>query len=764
MGYKLCIAEKPSAARDIARVIGAAKRNDGYIEGGGYIVTWAIGHLVELAPPEAYGYLSLGGMFEKGNPESRARAKAELPLFPAEFKTVAKEDTRKQFEIVKELMNRADVDLVIDCGDMGAEGHYLQWLIRKEAGCRKPVKRFCATSLTDEAIREAMANLRDISEFDRVILGEWCKHRADWVFGLSMSRAASLKHGARVDVGRVLSPTLFFIVKRYIEAESFKPTDYFTLSASFAEGFGAAFQKDAAGVFPAGCKDGEGRVTDKDAMNALRAKLLSPGAEARVTGLATKRKSASPPQLYDITELMRDANRLYGYSADETLTRAQSLYEKHKILSYPRTDSRFLTSDLGPHLGEMVMMIAGVPRFAAAASALLAAGWDLDGGRIVDDSKVTDHHALIVTGKLEGFDLASLSREEENIIGLVMARIITALGGKHTYDETTLTVEISGGGASVPFPCKGRVTVDKGFLALKEALFGKDEEDASEPGEASLPPLAEGQLLGISGIEAIAGKTAPPRLHTEATLLTEMENAGRHIENGAILKGKGIGTQATRAAIIKGLFDKKYVAAKEAGKAKLLVPTKQGLATIKVLPPDCYTPRITADWEERIAAIAAGEMGEGEFMSLFREFITEKLDELERMAVSADFKFDRVSAGACPWCGAEVTEAIGKGKDGKESRFYPCADGCGFSLGSDNHMYVSKTGRKLTLENVKALLEKGSITATCKRKDGGGTYKAVFSLDRFEGEGGAMKAGLKADLAPSAAKGKGGKKGGKKRP
>ncbi|MCL2052092.1 MAG: DNA topoisomerase [Lachnospiraceae bacterium] len=729
MGHKLLITEKPSVARDIARVIGADKRNDGYYSGNGYLVTWAVGHLIELAPPEAYGYLSMADMWDRNRPEMQAKAKAELPLFPDEFVTVVKAETAPQFAIIKQLFGRPDVDLVIDCGDMGSEGHYLQWLIRKQAGLSKPVKRFCATSMTDEAILAAMGKLRGIEEFDGVILGEWLKHRADWIFGLSLSRAASLKYRARVDVGRVLSPTLYFVVKRYMEAEAFKSTDYYALTANFAEGFSAHYAKDDDGAVLPGHKDGEGRILDKGAANALRAKLLS-GGTALVAGIETKRKTEDRPQLYDITELMREANRIHGYGAEETLKTAQSLYEKHKILSYPRTDSRFITSDLAPRMAGYVNIIKSIPRYSAVADALLSAGLNLD-GRVVDDEKVTDHHALVITEKLGGFDLAALSGKESDVLNLVITRMLAALSAKHVYDETQLSIAVSG----ATFRASGKTAIDVGFKAVLKALSGK-AKDTEDGGKMPLPELSKGQAISMSSLDIVPRKTSAPKLHTEGTLLTAMENAGATVEGGAILKGRGIGTQATRAAIIQGLFSKNYIAEKTIGKTKYLVPTKQGINTIKVLPPDCYSPKITADWEQNIALISSGGMAEDEFMLKFRSFINEKLKQVGEMKVNVDFKFDTITVGKCPWCGASVLEKKYE-KAGEKGVFYPCeAENCKFSLNASNIVYFSRTGKPLSSGQVGLLLETGSITASCKKKDTGSAYKCKFTLAKLESDDG----------------------------
>jgi len=392
VGYILCIAEKPSVARDIASVLGATNtKNKGYIEGNGYLVTWAIGHLVGLAEPHEYGFVKKEDVYGEG----RELAYDELPLIPNEFKFIVIGATKDQFDIVKKLMHRTDVDSIIDCGDMGAEGHILQWLIRVKAGCNKPVKRFCATSMTDEAIKVAMSNLRPMADFENIIKGELCKKKADWILGMSMSRALSIKYRAGITVGRVQSPTLYFVVKRFLDVENFKVTDYFTMSADLKEGFKVGWRKDTDNLFPSTAKDDSGRVLDKSLIDKACAEIIGFGKGA-VSELTKQVKSVERPLLYDITELQRHANVLFGYSAAATLATAQSLYETHKLLSYPHTDSRYITSDLSSYLKGYVEVISGIDRYKKIADGVLADGLNID-KRIVNDAKVTDHHAIIPT-------------------------------------------------------------------------------------------------------------------------------------------------------------------------------------------------------------------------------------------------------------------------------------------------------------------------------------------------------------------------------
>ncbi len=724
--YKLCTAEKPSVAKDIARVIGADKRENGYFIGNGYIVTWAIGHLIALAEPEQYGYVSRDAMWDKERPEMKQKASAELPLFPQEFVLVVKEDVKDQFKIMGSLFHRADVNLVIDCGDMGPEGHILQWLIRKKAGCNKPVKRFCATSMTDEAIKEAFANLRPIEEFTNIIQGEFCKKKADWIMGISLSRAASIKYNARVDVGRVQSPTLFFVVKRFLENKNFMQKKYFTLKITVKEGFLLFWQKDRENRIPASAKDEEGRITERQEAEKISSQIMV-APEGIITSFETKQKAEERPQLYDITELQRDGNRIYGYSADETLNIVQALYEKHKIMTYPRTDSRYITSDLVPYMEGRIRMLLHIPEYKDVAEKLLKSGLNID-KRIVDDAKVTDHHALIVTEGIQSFNLSLLNTKERNILDLVITRMLVAFSEKYVYEESTVTAKFS----ELFFTAKGKRPVKEGWKLLQKNLTKKvqDESEETEDPEVIFPPLQENQILHILKCDIENKNTTAPKLHTEATLLTAMENAGAKIENGAILKGKGIGTQATRAAIIKSLFDKNYIKNEKQGKTNYLVPTKQGINVIKVLPKELYSPSITADWETQISKIAADEMTPEQFMENFRLFMDKMLECFNSTTVKdADFTPEKISLGECPWCKNPVYSGTGK-KKGTEN--YYCSEKCGFFISSDNMIYAARTGgKKLTESQVKKILSDGQIKVSCVSKTGK-EYPAIFRLVKNE--------------------------------
>lgn len=737
MGYKLCMAEKPSVAKDIAAVIGATKRCNGYFEGNGYRVTWAVGHLVGIAEPEAYGFVPQEDMY--GDGEMRKAAYDELPLIPEEFKLVVLEPTKEQFEIVKNLINSPETEEIINCGDMGAEGHILQWFIREKAGCKKKVRRFCATSMTEEAIRDAMNHLRPEEEFANIIKGEFCKKKADWIMGMSMSRVESIKYNTGINVGRVQSPTLYFVVKRYLEVNNFKVTNYYGMSAEFKEGFSVFWNKDAEGIFPQDIKDSENRVLDKTAV-AQKCEKIEHGKTGTVLEVEKKKKGTDRPQLYDITELQRDANRKYGYTAAVTLATAQALYETHKVLSYPRTDSRYITSDLKAYMPGRVKGIGTVAeKYKAVADALICDGLNID-KKIVDDGKVTDHHALIPTEKIEGFNIAELiptdkekrdgvtAETMKNVLDLVLSRVLLAFAKPYYYEQTNVSVRCD----DVVFTASGKKPIEYGWKKIKEQLNGAEKEDVDEEpdSEQIFPEIKKGQTVNIMNCTLVPKKTTPPKLHTEATLLTAMENAGATIEGGAILKGKGIGTQATRAEIIKKLFDSGYCETQSKGKVNYILPTAKGLTIIRVLPHELYSPKITADWETKIAEIADGKMTEQEFMEAFLTFIREKVREVKETDTGIVFKKERQVYGTCPFCGGDIYRYQAKGE--KKVKFYCSEKDCSFSVDTENPTVAAWTGKKLTEKQTLQLISKKNLVLDCKKKNGDGTYKGKFTMFQKE--------------------------------
>ena len=746
MGYKLCTAEKPSVAKNIASVIGADDKKDGYYEGNGYRVTWAVGHLITLAEPELYGK------------EYEDRNNIDiLPILPNKWQFSIIESVKKQFYVMKKLMTDPNCDLIIDCGDMGETGHYLQWLIRMYAGVegKKPVKRFCATSMTEEAIRQAMNNLRNIEDFEGIIRGALCKAKGDWIVGMSLSRLFSAKYHSNLTVGRVQTPTLYFVYKRWLDVMNFKPTKYYQLEVNFNENFKCWLTKDTDKKLSAGT-DEEDRIIDRGMAEKL-ASLFNDskvgGGKGTVTKFETKNKATDRPQLYDITELERDGIKIYGYTASQVLETAQSLYETHKVTTYPRTDSRYITSDLEPYMNIRLQDISSLDEYKEVAQYLLKTGLNID-KKIVDDSKVTDHHAIIVTEKIKDFDMSVLSERERNILDLVIKRMLVSFSPRYLYKETLLDVTMSYDNYVVS--AKGRTIVNKGWKAIEDKLnknidIKSDGEDEGEDLQI-FGNLTVGQTVTVNSVNVLDKQTTPPKLHTEATLLTAMENAGATItdneEYRQILKGHGIGTQATRAEIIKKIKDVGYITTETKGKTKYLVPTKKGYSAVRVFPTEMLSPTLTAEWETKISKVAEGTFTEQQFMSEFEEFIINIVKRYKDITVEGlDFS-DKEDLGQCLWCGSDVVQGAYRDKEGNKIETFYCTNKeCRFCFKKDDIVFKGRTGRSLTKADMKKLLKNKSITVKCKSQSGK-DYDCFFEVVENNGYSN-LKAGLPPKKAPA---------------
>jgi len=715
--YKLCITEKPDVAVEIGNEIGATHWNEGYLDGNDYLVTWAPGHLIEFAKPEDYGYLPLKDIWR-----DKEKTLSELPIFPAEFKTCITEDKTNQFEIIRQLMNRDDVELIIDCCDVDPESYYQQWLIRCKTNCNKPVMRFTATSLTGEDIRNAMTKLRHIGELEKIIEGEYCKQKSDWALKISLSRCLSLKYNALIDVGRLTSPTLYFVVKRYLDVLNFQPQAYYRINARLSEGF-TIYLNDFQAVpgITVNDIDSNGRLINKGTADLI-AVTISTNPDAAIVGIETKRRATDRPQLYDTAELQRDGNRIYNYRAADVLAAAQSLYEK-KIISYPRTDSRYLPGVLQNALRERILIIKTLNKYKDAAAYILnqPTGLNID-GKIIDDSKAADCHALIVTEMIKDFDVSKLNEMEANVLHLVISRMIAALSQKYVYEETTVDVSCSDG--QYILSAKENKPIRQGYKHVMGLLMGDetqtDASDKTYDGQV-LPNITVGQNVHISYAVTVAKQTLPPKLHTESTLLSAMDNAGALMENGTIIKGKGIETQAARAGIIKKLFDLGYVTNKTDKNINYIEPTKLGINYLKVLPPELYSPKITADWESRIAAVADGVSTPEQFMNEYKGFIIDMIERCKNANTEKDdVSFNNgESVGACPFCDIGKVYTV-KGKSEKthnEVDIYYCSLQCGFSLYSDNEGFYNNTERKLKKSQAINLIEKNTIRAKTKYND-----------------------------------------------
>lgn len=641
MAKTLVLAEKPSVGRELARVLGCRRSGDGCLEGDRYVVTWALGHLVELAAPEVYNK-----SWEKWD-------MLTLPMLPDKMKTVPIKETSKQFRTVQALMRRGDIDELVIATDAGREGELVARWIMEKAGWRKNTKRLWISSQTDKAIREGFQSLRPAKEYENLFFSARARSEADWLVGLNVTRALTCKHNAQLSAGRVQTPTLALIVDREEEIRHFVPKEYYTVSVK-TPGFNASW-KD---------KSGQGRTFDKAKAEALAARLN--GKSGVLTEVKKAYKQVPPPAAYDLTELQRDANKKYAYSAKETLSIMQSLYEIHKVLTYPRTDSRYISDDVVSTLPERLSSIA-IDKYKDLAREILRKR-PLSTRFLVNNAKVTDHHAIIPTE--ESPDLFRLSGPERNIYDLVARRFMAVLLPPCEYEEVKLTLTVDG----ETFTAKGKTMKNPGWRAAYDRAFGleDDEDDDEEEREQALPPLRQGDRVEILNARCNTGKTAPPKRYTEATLLTAMEHPMSQVTDraqGKILEETGgLGTVATRADIIEKLFSAFYIERR----GKELVPTSKGVQVVGLAPEELRSAQLTAQWEKRLGDIAQGKGKEQTFVGEMRTFASRLVSEVKMS--DATYKHDNVSREKCPDCGKALLNV-----QGKRGKMLVCPDReCGY--------------------------------------------------------------------------------------
>ena len=674
MGYRLALAEKPSVAQAIAKVLGATKRCDGYLEGNGWLVSWCVGHLVELAEPESYDEKYSKWRYE------------DLPIFPEKWKYEVSASTRKQFAIVKQLMNREDITEIAECTDSGREGELIYRLVYHKCGCRKPFRRLWISSMEDAAIREGFADLRPSNEYDNLYEAALCRERADWIVGMNATRLFSCLYGQTLAVGRVMTPTLAMVVMRDAAIDAFKSESFFTVRISM-DGMTAESE----------------RFSEQDEADRL-AGLCEQAGSAIVKKAERKEKTEKPPSLYDLTSLQRDANRILGFTAQQTLDYTQSLYEK-KLVTYPRTDSRYLTDDMAALVPGLVKEVAAVYG--------IREELPVTPGQVINSSKVSDHHAIIPTKTMPGEDLSGLPSGEQAILRLIAARLIASVGEVHRYAETTVVLDCAG----APFTAKGKTVLRAGWKGVESRIRPVRSKE-KEP--ASLPEIKTGEILPLSKTEIHEGKTNPPRHFTEDTLLQAMETASAD-EFPEEVERKGIGTPATRAATIEKLVQKGFVERRGDKKTKFLCATQKGTALITVMPEQIQSPSMTADWEEKLLRIEKGEYSSESFM----EEITGMIDSLVKtyeVVKDADVLLPcRSVIGRCPHCGREVVER-------RKGWFCDSRD-CHFALWKENAFFDS-IGKKLTKGTAEKLLSSGKIRLTgCKSKRTGKTYDTTLLLE-----------------------------------
>ena len=579
MGMICVLAEKPSVARDIARVLGANTPGKGCLKGGGYVVTWAVGHLVTQVNPE----------------EIDARWKTwrqdTLPMLPENIPLKVIAQSRDQFQCVKTILNAPQVDSVICATDAGREGELIFRRIYQMAGCRKPFRRLWISSMTEEAIAEGFANLRDGADYDGLYASALCRSDADWLVGMNGSRAFTLRYDSLLSVGRVQTPTLSILVKRALEIRNFVPENYWEVQADFGGYRGTWIDKD-----------GKTRIPDEKTAKEIVSAVT--GREGEVLEVSTERKRVPPPLLYDLTTLQREANARYGFTAQKTLNLAQALYEKHKLLTYPRTDSRYLSHDMRP---KVQGILKGMPEPLRAL--VLSPDKTVDPGkRVYDDAKLTDHHAIIPTGRRPG----TLTADEQKLYEMVARQLIAAFYPDMEYDAMSAVTGVG----EHKFLSRGRAVIAQGWQAANPPLRSKPKKGEEEQ---ALPQLQKGQRVPVKSAKAVAKKTTPPSPYTENTLLAAMENAGKFVENEELrrqMKERGLGTPATRAAIIERLIAVDYVRREK----KALIPTDKGIRLIAVAPEQLSSPETTGRWEKGLSDIAAGKMDPNRFMQSIRRY------------------------------------------------------------------------------------------------------------------------------------------------
>jgi DNA topoisomerase-3 len=640
MGRTLVLAEKPSVAREIARVLNCTQNGNGFISGNKYIVTWALGHLVTLADPESYG-----NKFKTWNLE-------DLPMLPKKMELVVIKETSKQYGVVKGLLNRADIDELVIATDSGREGELVaRWIIIK-AGFKKPIKRLWISSQTDKAIKEGFAKLKPGSEYENLFKSAQSRAEADWLVGLNVTRALTCKYNAQLSAGRVQTPTLAIIIEREEEIRRFIPTDFWTINIE-AEGFNLSWQDNTSG---------NKRIFSKEQAEKIISRIK--GQKGNIIEIRKDAKYEAPPLAYDLTELQRDANRRFGYSAKQTSTIMQKLYESHKLVTYPRTDSRYISSDIVPTLIDRLKSIAIGP-YAKLAQSLIRTRLNITKA-FVDDTKVSDHHAIIPTE--EYVDLSSLNSEERNIYDLIVKRFLAVLLMPFEYEQTSVKADFCG----EIFTAKGKIVKSMGWKSVydnSEAL-DKNNEDEDER-DQSLPQVIKGQSLLAKNSRINNGKTKPPARYNEATLLSAMEYPGKFIENkelkDALESTSGLGTPATRADIIEKLFNSFYIERK----GKDIYPTSKGIQLINLVPKDLKSPELTAKWEQQLKLISKGKTDSIKFIEDMKTYTSKMVSAV--IANSASYNHDNVTREKCE-CGKYLLEV-----NGKKGKMLVCPDReCGY--------------------------------------------------------------------------------------
>ena len=672
----MIVTEKPSVAISYAKILGVHGRQDGYLEGNGYLVSWCVGHLVELAPPSAYGE-----QYVKWNI-------ADLPILPEKWQYLVSASTKKQFGILKKLMHRADVNTVVNSCDAGREGELIFLLVYEQAGCKKPVSRLWLSSMEDSAVRAGFANLKPSTEYDALYQAALCRERADWMVGINCSRLFSCLYGRPLAVGRVMTPTLAMTVEREAAIAAFVPKKFYTVALELTSGFVASSR----------------RISEK----AAAEKLLAGCREEMVSTIqkiTRKEKAENPPPLYDLTTLQRDANRLLGYSAQQTLDYVQSLYEK-QLTTYPRTDSCYIADEDEEMLEELAEELEDFLGFVSE---------DADDDvprtrRTVNRQKVTDHHAILPTRSMLQADLDALPKGERNILKLIIARTLMAVSKPFRYLETLLTTECAG----EEFTAKGKEILEEGWKAVERKVLA---DILNRKREFTALPQVEESECGILNAELKEGQTSPPKHFTEDTLLHSMETASADSMPEGVER-QGIGTPATRAATIEKLVQKGFLERKGDKKTKVLLPTDKGKALITVMPEEIQSADMTADWETKLLRVERGEMEPETFMTEINDMISSLVNTTEAVKGASALMKNKV-IGVCPNCGNSVVE--------REKGYFCENRECRFVLWKDN-AFFKRLGKRMDAHVADRLLRDGRVRLKDCKSSKGKTYNATVLL------------------------------------
>lgn len=685
---KLVIAEKPSVAMSLAAVLGATERKDGYLEGSGYLVSWCVGHLLELAQPEAYKEQYAKWRYE------------DLPILPENWKYEVPKDKKTQLALLCRLMKDKRVDSVVCATDAGREGELIFRLVYEYAGCNKPMERLWISSMEDAAIREGFDHLRPGSDYDKLYDAAVCRAGADWLIGINATRLFSILYGVTLNVGRVMSPTLALLVQRESDIESFISKPFYVPEITCG-GFTASGEK----------------MTERSEAEKIR--MDCDHNSAFVRSVEKQVKTIQPPRLYDLTTLQRECNRIYGYTAQQTLDYVQSLYEK-KLATYPRTDSQYLTKDMQPTAASLILWLRDNMPFGKGC----AGEPDID--RVTDDSKVTDHHAIIPTVEIARTDLSELPSGERDVLTLLAVRLLCATTQANRFEAVTAMLDCQ----EYTFTAKGKTILQSGWKEVERIhrmSIRQSETEHRENEDAALPVLKEGQTFETVSASLREGKTSPPKHYTEDTLLSAMETAGAE-DMPEDAERKGLGTPATRAATLEKLVSAGFVQRKK----KQLIPTEKGRNLIAVLPDNIKSPILTAEWESMLKQVEHGELSATSFMDqiadMSQTLVKEHTAPEERFAdlFPSSRETAHEAVGVCPRCGAPVYE----GKKG----FFCDNRECSFALWKDNRFFSSKK-KSITKSVAAALLKEGRISMSgLYSEKTGKTYDAEVILDDTGGK------------------------------